>query len=137
MSDPTPSTAGNVRLGDKSLVFGVPDQAWGYVRNWKIDKQPNVKEAPNGSDQVVAVEMTRCDEVSGSGSFYYKKGVQGGPATLVGTDSGITISDSEGNGRTFYVTKVTDTRSNDDWEIIDFEAKCWPHLVEQSNSSST
>ena len=136
MSDPTPSS--NVRLGDPNLVFGVPDQAWGYVRNWKTDQQPEVKEAPNGQNQVVAVEMTRCDEMSGSGSFYFKKNSTGGPATLVGTSNGITITDTEGGtGGTFYVTKVTRTRTSGDWMIVDFEAKKWPHLVEQSNSSST
>jgi len=136
MSDPTPTNS-NVRLGDKSLVFGVPDQAWGYVRNWKTDQEPEIKEARNGQNQTVAVEMTNCQQVSGSGSFYYKKNATGGPATIVGTDTGITITDTEtGESGTYYVTKVTKTRSQDDWMIIDFEATYWPHLVESSDSAS-
>ena len=117
----------SVRLGDSRLQFGVNDEVWGYVQNWKADKSAKVAEAPNGAGDTVAAEFYNVGEVKGTGSYFFLTDQTAtGPLGHVGDATGCAITGETG---TFYINRAGSARASGAWTIIDFEGTYYPHLV--------
>lgn len=117
----------SVRLGDSRLQFGVDDEVWGYVQNFKEDKGSKKVEAPNGEGNTVAVEFFNVGEIKCTGSYFYLTDQSAnGPLGHVGDATGCTITGATG---TIYIDRAGKARTSGNWTIIDFEGTYYPHLV--------
>jgi len=116
----------STRIGDSRLVHGVEDEVWGYVQNIKEVSGSKKSEAPNGAGNTVSVEFSNVGEKKVTGTYFYLSDQTGGPLNLVGSTTGVTITDVTG---TIYVDNAGKTRSSGDWCMIDFEGTVYPFLV--------
>lgn len=114
------------RLGDSRLVFGVSDEIWGYVQNLKEDFSSEKAEAKNGSGNDIAVEFYNVGKKAVTGTYIWLSDQTGGPVNLVGSSTGITITDVDG---TIYIDSAGKTRSMGAWCMVDFSGTYYPHLV--------
>lgn len=114
------------RIGDSRLVYGTTDQTWGYIQSIKVEETAEKAIGKNGQGNTVAVEFFNAGEQKVSGSYYYLTGMEGGPATNVGTGVAVTVAEA---GGAVYIEKVTNTYQMGDWRVVDFEGTFYPHLV--------
>lgn len=116
----------SIRLGDSRLVFGVTNEAWGYVQNVKEDISAKKGEAADGAGNTVAVEFYNVGEKKVTGSYLYQTDQTGnGALGHVGDITGCTITNVTG---TIYIDRAGVARSVGAWTIIDFEGTYYPHL---------
>lgn len=116
----------SARIGDSRLQFGVSDEVWGYVQNWKEDTSSKKAVAANGAGNTVAAEFYDVGEKKGTGSYFYLTDQTGGPLNLVGDVTGCSITDVTG---TYYIDRAGKSRQSGNWTVIDFEGTYYPHLV--------
>lgn len=114
------------RLGDSRLTFGVSDETWGYVQNVKEDISSEKVEAKNGSAQDIAVEFFNVGKKAVTGTYIWLSNQTDGPVDLVGSTTGLTITNVTG---TIYIDTAGKTRTMGQWCMVDFSGTYYPHLV--------
>lgn len=114
------------RIGDSRLVFGVADEAWGYVQNIKEDISSKKGEAVNGAGNTVAVEFHNVGEKKITGTYLFQTDQVADPAALVGSITGCTITNVTG---TIYIDRAGKARAQGAWTLVDFEGTYYPFLV--------
>ena len=114
------------RLGDSRLKFGVDDEVWGYVQNIKEDTSAKKVEAQDGDGNTIAAEFLNVGEKKVTGSYFYLTDQSGGPLNLVGSTTGLSITDVTG---TIHIDRAGKARASGAWTVIDFEGTYYPHLV--------
>jgi len=114
------------RIGDSRLKFGVDDEVWGYLNNIKEDTSSKKVEAANGEGNTIAAEFHNVGEKKVTGSYFYLTDQSGGPLNLVGSTTGLSITDVTG---TIYIDRAGKARASGAWTVIDFEGTYYPHLV--------
>ena len=114
-------------IGNANLVFGVTDEAFGYVQNLEFKQQVDSQQISNGAGNVVGAAFSqKVTEVSGE-YIVIAAADNGNVDNHVGTGTAITLSDTESPGD-IYITESTVKTTNDNFKSVSFSGTYFPDL---------
>lgn len=114
-------------IGHANLVFGVTDEAFGYVQNLEFKQTVNTQQITNGAGNVVgAAYSQKVTEVSGE-YIVIAAADNGTVDEQVGTGTAITFSTGENPGD-IYITESTVRLTNDNFKVVSFTGTHFPNL---------
>ena len=114
-------------IGHANLVFGVTDEAFGYIQNLEFKQTVDSQQITNGAGNVVGAAFSqKVTEVSGE-YIVIAAANNGAADEQVGTGTAITFTDSENPGD-IYITESTVRLTNDNFKVVSFTGTHFPNL---------
>jgi len=114
-------------IGNANLVFGVTDEAFGYVQNLEFKQTVDSQQITNGAGNVVGAAFSqKVTEVSGE-YIVIAAADNGTIDERVGSGVAINLDDPQNPGD-IYITESTVRLTNDNFKVVSFTGTHFPNL---------